>query len=343
MLKKLSQKFLTLVLALSLFVSCGFINGRIFARAESAESVESEVGDTNLAKYEEVLSDEETYYAEGYKSRDCVLSANVYMLRRASIMKGSVVWSEIKNSTLRKTACTTSTGSSLRYSYTYTKDGLTFKVVHALLQGSANSKKAQLKKLLEEHPEGVVVRGKSTSGAGHGILVTQYRDGKFWAVDSAQNSLKANIGIVPISKTTVPYISNCSHIWYVDSISGYSVSGFKESKVKGFAIEKSDGKIRFSWSEPTAVKPDGYYIYKLTTGSEEFKSFLKVDGKSTEACFDESELMDVEKFMIRAFKYRGELRVFSSGREIENEILVSEIEEDGYSNIDWETNPDLYP
>lgn len=170
----------------------------------------------------------ETYKPVGYKSSDCVLTANVYMIRRAMILEGSDKWIEVINSKLRKFACTTSTGSCMRFDYKYKKAGLTFSVVHDTLRGSKDSKFKALKKLLITHPEGVVIWGIDINGYPHGVLATHVKGKILYAVDSAQNLWGRNRGIVKLTETTVPNLNTVSNIWYIDKITGKTKVNIKK-------------------------------------------------------------------------------------------------------------------
>ncbi len=231
----------------------------------------------------EDLESLQIYKAVGYKAGDCVLTANVYMLRRASILAGSLEWDEITNTTLRSTACTSPYGSSLRYSYTYKKDGLTFKVIHDVVTGSAGNKTAQLKKLLEKHPEGIVVRGRDVRGYGHGILITEYRNGTFYAADSAQNKGGANRGILKMKETTVPRVSSLVHIWYIDSISGSSKSAKTHLKNNKDAEKENLENIADNQGNDEAVENANEY-------SDDLGNVNKVIAPITPAPEDEGDL-----------------------------------------------------
>lgn len=228
----------------------------------------------------ELLNSNPVYKAVGYKSHDCVLTANVYMLRRAGILKGSTTWDEITNTVLRPYACTSRTSSSLKFSYTYSKDGIKYNVVHAYLSGSVEQKTAKLRELLKKHPEGIVVRGRAKAGFGHGVLITGYENGTFYAADSTQNINGANKGIMKYSATTMAGISTLKNIWYIESQSGESVSAVKTSKVTGLSDQKiTDGKIKLSWKYDGA-KLDGYAVYKADSKSGTYNLVGTTDSKT---------------------------------------------------------------
>ena len=257
------------------------------------------------------INDDEIYYAKGYRNNDCVLSSNMYMIRRAAIQNGSTCWDSITLSKLRKDACTSPNGHSLKYSYTFEADGITYEVVHGLLSGSKDSKTSQLKKLLKKHPEGIVVRGKSTQGYGHGILVTSYEDKMFYAADSAQNYGGSNRGILKMSSTTVPNLGSCTHIWYIEKISGKSMTAVKRIKAQEFTAGKHGSNIVLTWTFDTDYHElDGYVLYVSDTGGEEeFSSFKTVEDEE----YAIENLYDGQTYyyQVRGFVEKGDKRVYT--------------------------------
>ena len=57
------------------------------------------------------LKDKSIYYVSGYRNNDCVLSANMYMIRRAAIINGTTCWDNVTVNKLRPFACTSRKGS----------------------------------------------------------------------------------------------------------------------------------------------------------------------------------------------------------------------------------------
>ena len=256
------------------------------------------------------LKDKSIYYVSGYRNNDCVLSANMYMIRRAAIINGTTCWDNVTVNKLRPFACTSKNGSSLKYSYEFDLDGVTYEVKHGLLTGSSDSRKSQLKKLLKDHPEGVVVRGRSTSGYGHGILVTEYSDGAFRAVDSAQNKGEFNKGIIKMTSTTVRNIGSCSHIWYIEEQTGKSKTAIKRACPEDLSFEYLEDIIKLSWDwDSDYHKIDKFVIYKSDTPDGEFKNIAS----TKKAYYDIKNKKDGKTYyyMVRGYVRKNEDRIYS--------------------------------
>ncbi len=169
------------------------------------------------------ITDKKVYRNKGYKSGDCVLSANIYMMRRAAIARGGK-WKGINNNGNVRHKIATGI-NDVRFKYEYTYGGITFNGRHGYLTGSVKTKKKTLKKLLDKHPEGVVVWQRSPM---HGILVTSYyynkkKEIKFMAADSTHNAAiwyakGKNKGIEKLKNTTIPSISKWEQYWYLSSV-----------------------------------------------------------------------------------------------------------------------------
>lgn len=266
------------------------------------------------------LNDKSIYYVKNYTNNACVLSANMYMLRRAAIINGSTCWDNITLKKLRPKACTSRRGNSMRYSYEYSLDGVTYSVTHDVLSGSAANRKAKLKKMLKKHPEGIVVRGRSTSGYGHGILVTSYRDGVFRAADSAQNKGKFNKGILKMTSTTVRNIGTCYHIWYISGQSGKAITAVKRIKPENVKLRYEEKKINISWSTSSKYhKINGYTVYRSSEKSGKY-SKIKTTTKnsiSIENTFDDS----VCYLKVRGYVKKGTRKVYTDYKIIKVKML----------------------
>ena len=182
------------------------------------------------------IEDPELYYVKKYHSGDCVLCSNAYMIMRAAYYNGSEDYQKITNNLLRRYACTSKYGCIMKHDYKFTFDGVTYRIKAKSLSGKKSAKEKKLRDLLEEHPEGIVVRGAARSG-GHGILLTSYEDGKFYAVDSAQNYHGRNKGIVEYDDTTMYSIKRLTQIWYIES-----QTGFPKSHIDDIALFKTTVK-----------------------------------------------------------------------------------------------------
>lgn len=160
------------------------------------------------------LSSKKVYYISNYCSGDCTLSANVYMMRRAAIKRGSK-WSGITNGSARKKLCYSFNG--MKYDYSYHSDNLKFIGAHGYLPGGYAANKRKLKALLKKHPEGIVVHGYDSYGP-HGVLITGYKNGTFYCADSAKNSRGRNVGITTFGNSSMASLSGCRQYWYLKSV-----------------------------------------------------------------------------------------------------------------------------
>lgn len=267
------------------------------------------------------LNDKSIYYVKGYRNHDCVLSANMYMIRRAAILNGTTCWDSLTVNKLRPTACTSKGGSSLRYSYDYELDGVTYSIVHATLSGSTDSKKSQLKKLLKEHPEGIVIRGRDTSGYGHGILATSYEDGVFRAVDSAQNKGGVNKGILKMTSTTVRSIGTCVHIWYIKEQSGKAITAVKRIKPENLKAEYDGDKIKLSWKISSDYHDmDGFVVYRANEKNGEYEKVKTTSKKSY--IFDNTFDGSMIYYKVRGYVKKGDLKIYTDSKTIEVKHVI---------------------
>ncbi|MBQ0005300.1 MAG: cell wall-binding repeat-containing protein [Clostridiales bacterium] len=175
------------------------------------------------------VTDASVYWITGYGSGGyCTLSANIYMIRRAMIARGSTKWSSVTYSSAGPALCTSV--PTMKWNYTYSCDGVTVKGTHVTMTGSASQKAAQLRKLLDSHPEGVVVRGNRLAGYSHGALLTGYYgtgNNQFYVADSTHNASKfvsSPKGIETWASSTLNDMSNVQDAWYLTSISGVATS-----------------------------------------------------------------------------------------------------------------------
>lgn len=226
-------------------------------------------------KSPQVLFSKEMYKPIGYQRSDCVLTSNVYMIRRAMILEGSDRWKEVTNSILRKYACTTSTGSSMRYAYDYKKSGLEFSVIHGVIGGSKNAKFKKLKNLLVTHPEGIVVWGIDVNGYPHGVLATHVEGRTLYAVDSAQNLWGRSKGIVKLKETTVPNLNTISHIWYINKISGKTKVGIKKEDLEKKVNEEFEEVAEYKKGLDIANENILQFDYEVKEREEQLSEVMK--------------------------------------------------------------------
>ena len=183
----------------------------------------------NPATVSALLEDKLVYHTEDsdYIDGDCVLTSTKMMIRRAAIMKRSDSWAGITNASLRDVA----TADGLMHnSFSYSGDGITYNVSTGEFTGEDSAARvSEFAKLLEEHPEGIVVFGMEAAETGpHGVLVVKVEDGEVYAVDSALNKGDLNKGIQKWKDTIMLDPSLCTDYWYLSDISGSSKEWAKD-------------------------------------------------------------------------------------------------------------------
>lgn len=219
------------------------------------------------------LNDDRVYYISDYCSGDCLLSANVYMMRRAAILKGSK-WGGIKNRYARKKLCYSF--NNMHQEYTFHSDNLTFKGGHGNLPGGYEANKRKLIRLLEKHPEGIVVHGYDSYGT-HGVLITGYKNGLFYCADSAQNYGGRNVGIVTYGNSSMSSLSGCFQYWYLKSVTydKYTIKyrdGLKSSPKNQIKIANTRmksavaGQITKKKFIRTGYTYSSWYVYRYIDG-----------------------------------------------------------------------------
>ena len=279
MIKKLSGIFLGLIISGVMILSPFFYS----------------VADAATDPTQVNIDDKSFYYVEHYRSGDCVLCANAYMLMREAYFRGSEHFDEITNSTLRVAATGSRHGHGVKFRYSFSIDGLTFNVKEISLKGSLGTKKAKLKTMLAAHPEGVVVRGRAKTGP-HGVLLTSYSDQIFYTADSALNFGRYNEGILPYSKTIMRSMSYLHQIWYIESVSGYAKSGVKNLEITDMKYKPSGDGFLLTWDcdngktplagfEVLSVSTEDYndgkdFELRCTVGKREVQIEDRDDGKS---------------------------------------------------------------
>ncbi|MGN0485420.1 MAG: leucine-rich repeat protein [Lachnospiraceae bacterium] len=132
----------------------------------------------------------------------CTLSASAMMLRRAALYDGNEKWAKIKESSIRKKAWLE--GAGLRWEFSYA--GMS--VSHATLPGGSKNK-SSLKKLLAQHPEGIVLYDRSVP---HAVLLTDYTKGKFYCADPTTPIAKGRISIDQAYRVS---IEKATSYWFV--------------------------------------------------------------------------------------------------------------------------------
>ena len=127
----------------------------------------------------------------------CTLAATSMMLRRTAMLNGNENWDQITESSCREAFWLS--GRGLPYNFSYGD----ITVSHDTLPGGQANTQVLID-LLEEHPEGIMLHAACVP---HGILLTSYEDGQFYAGE----------GIIPIEEAWGTRVENSNAYWYVTS------------------------------------------------------------------------------------------------------------------------------
>ncbi len=150
------------------------------------------------------LNDREVFLKQS-QARVCTLTSCAMMIRRAAMLSGDTNWRQITEQSVRKTAWAEKTGLK----WNFTAAGMT--VVHRSL-----SSKDELIRLLNSHPEGVVIYN---SRKPHAILVTDYTNGVFYCSDPSNDKPD---GRYPIAQASIT-LESAGRCWYVKNPANLTV------------------------------------------------------------------------------------------------------------------------
>ncbi len=131
------------------------------------------------------------------QSRVCTLTSSAMMIRRTAMLMGNEDWQQITEQSIRREAW--SEGSGLKWDFT--TYGIT--VAHKTL-----ASKDELIRMLEQHPEGIVIYNARKP---HAVLVTDYTDGVFYCSDPSNDM---PVGRYPIAQASIT-VESASRCWYV--------------------------------------------------------------------------------------------------------------------------------
>ena len=144
----------------------------------------------------------------------CTLASAAMMLRARMYESGNSDWASITEASIKSVAW--DVYGSLGYSWTYTTNGNSMTVAHKEVSGMTVS---QLKSLLNEHPEGIVLYVRDVP---HAVLVTDYIGDTFYCFEPANSSY---YGRRPLSNTYLSsragnqdsILSKMDDYWYISS------------------------------------------------------------------------------------------------------------------------------
>lgn len=142
------------------------------------------------------LNDREVFLKQS-QEHVCTLTASAMMIRRAAMLSGNKNWKQITEQSIRKYAWAEKTGLK----WNFTAAGIT--VAHKPL-----SSKSELLRLLDKHPEGIVIYN---SRQPHAILVTDYTDGTLYCSDPSNDKPG---GRYPVAQASIT-AESANRCWYV--------------------------------------------------------------------------------------------------------------------------------
>ena len=144
----------------------------------------------------------------------CTLCSSAMMIRTSMYLRGNNNWSKVTENALRPSAWMTGVG--LYWNFSYTVGNTTVKVGHKNISGITIK---DLKALLDDHPEGIVLY---CGGLPHAVYLTGYDGDVFYCADTVQGisgkqvTLKKSwLGIMYGSQAAV--LKRVTAYWYVTS------------------------------------------------------------------------------------------------------------------------------
>jgi hypothetical protein len=160
----------------------------------------------------EELNDNDVFIKQSRRGT-CTLASSAIIMRRAAMLAGNENWSDITEKSLGRAAWT-SAGLSWNFSF----EGVT--MTHAYV-----SSVEEIKRLLEEHPEGIVVYDPNKP---HAIALTDYDEEEdvFYCSDPSEACAS---GRIPVSEALIS-LKNVRAVWYVTSPSGLSIAEEEETE-----------------------------------------------------------------------------------------------------------------
>ncbi len=211
------------------------------AAAVSTVCVIGVANNTNAVDIASLNSD--SVFVKQQQSDTCTLASNVMLLRRAAMLKGDSDWQSITENSCSPYLWV----GGMRFSYTYRNISVDCERIYG------NSTET-LKRLLEEHPEGIVAYDYDYP---HAVLLTDYTNGKFYCSDPARC---CGSGRIEADQSLVD-TSDIEAYWYVTSdlpdvqirkmentseISAYEVNAGSEVILIGSASDAS-GKCTYTY------------------------------------------------------------------------------------------------
>ena len=140
------------------------------------------------------------FYFKQSRGGTCTLASAAMMLRRRAYFDGLDGWVDVTENSIKSTAW----AGGLSHSFTYNA----MHVGYATLPSGKAVKTEALIRILQEHPEGIVLYDRSQP---HAVLLTDYTNGVFYCSDPANG---VSEGRVPLSSASIS-IAGASCYWYI--------------------------------------------------------------------------------------------------------------------------------
>ena len=216
-------------------------------------------------------------FVKQQESDTCTLASNVMLLRRAAILRGDSNWRSITESACRSTLWVE--GCGMRFSYNY--NGIS--VNCGRIYGDSTE---ELKRLLDEHPEGIVAYDYDHP---HAIMLTGYSNGVFYCSDPARC---CGEGIIDARDSLIS-TSGVEAYWYVtsslpsldSSSSSYSSSSLVNTSSISSSVLALGDKVTIN-ADTENVDGDVVYTYQYRQdSSSEWKTIGSAKTSSTSIRF----------------------------------------------------------
>ena len=165
------------------------------------------------------------FYFKQSRGGTCTLASAAMMLRRRAYFDGLDGWVDVTENSVKSTAWS----GGLSHSFTYNA----MHVGYATLPSGTAAKTEALIRILQEHPEGIVLYDRTQP---HAVLLTDYTDGVFYCSDPS-NGVSA--GRVPLSSASIS-ISGASCYWYITSDANDDGTGLEELEAAVVAEEVTE-------------------------------------------------------------------------------------------------------
>ena len=150
-------------------------------------------------------------------SGTCTLCSAAMMLRSAMYINGNDAWPSVTQEAIRTPAWINGVG--LRWSFKYSADSCVVNVSHRSVSGISTE---NLKAVLDEHPEGIVLY---CGNMPHAVFLLGYREDVFYCAETVMNYSEE---IIPLAESWMgeeygsqaAVLENVTAYWYVSSYQG---------------------------------------------------------------------------------------------------------------------------